>query len=114
MSQYRRNYESVLIDERNTFNRFARIPMSGLTSRVVLSILLSRSLNICSGRSNGNVGGQVGDAISWGERWHGGGGDRPFRGGGDRLLSSVAGGGDRPFRWDGTPRDIFEIYLRQF
>jgi len=70
MSQYRRNYESVLIDERNTFNRFARFPMSGLTSRVVLYILLSRSLNICSGRSNGNVGGQAGDAISSGEWWH--------------------------------------------
>lgn len=48
---------SRLIDERLTFNRFARFPMSGLTSRVVLSILLSRSRSICSGRSNGNVGG---------------------------------------------------------
>ena len=48
---------SLFIDERLTFSFLAIDAISGLTSMVLRSILLSRSRSICSARSNGRLGG---------------------------------------------------------
>ena len=48
---------TLLIDARLTFSLFAIWLRAGVTSMVALSILLSRSHNTCSSRSNGRDGG---------------------------------------------------------
>ena len=54
---FRRDTTILLSDERLMFSFFARGPSCGATSKVVLSILLSRSHITCSGSSAGNFGG---------------------------------------------------------